>query len=219
VPGSFLDCFFFSVQTVATIGYGELYPRDLYANLLVTAEITLGVMGFAVGNGLMFAWFSRPTARITFSRVAVIMFHNGVPTLMFRAANERRNLILEAHVRVSLVRDETSQEGRVMRRFRDLSLERRDNPTFLLSWTVMHVIDELSPFFGMTPEALAGSDMEIVVLMTGTDESFAQPVYARHSYRAVDIVWGKAFRDILRFDEQGRRIIDYGKFHEVEPIV
>jgi inward rectifier potassium channel len=217
-PGSFFNCFFFSVQTVATIGYGVLYPNDLYANVLVTLEITLGVMGFAVGNGLMFARFSRPTARIAFTDAAVVVPHNGVPTLMFRAANERHNLILETHVRVSLLRNETSQEGRTMRRFRDLPLERQDNPTFILSWTVMHPIDEVSPFFGMGPEDLADSDLEIVVVMTGTDQSFAQTVSARHVYRARDIVWGKAFADIVSIGADGRRIIDYAKFNELEPI-
>ncbi len=214
-----LDAFFFSVQTVATIGYGVLYPKSLYGNVLVTIEIMGGVIGFAMGNGLMFARFSRPTARIMFSRVAVVAPHNGVPTLMFRAANQRHNLILEAHVRVALTRQETSSEGRTMRRFRDLAIERRDNLTFILSWTVLHPIDELSPLFGMSPEEVAESDMNIVVLMTGTDESFAQPVYARHVYQAKDIVFGKQFQDIISANEKGLPTIDYGKFHAVEDAI
>ena len=211
------DAFFFSVQTVATIGYGVIYPKTLYANTLVTIEIMFGVMGFAMVNGLMFARFSRATARIMFSNVAVIAPHNGIPTLMFRAANQRHNLILEAHVRVALTRMEVSSEGREMRRFRDLSVERRDNLTFILSWTVMHPIDELSPFYGMSAEDVAASDIEIVVVMTGTDESFAQPVYARHVYRATDIVFDRHFADIIGDTEDGRRSIDYSKFHDVDP--
>jgi inward rectifier potassium channel len=215
-PASPLDAFFFSVQTVATIGYGVLYPRNLYANILVTIEIMGGVIGFAMGNGLMFARFSRPTARIMFSNIAVVAPHNGVPTLMFRAANQRHNLILEAHVRVALTRTEISSEGRPMRRFRDLAVERRDNLTFVLSWTVMHPIDESSPLFGMSRQDVLGSDLGIVVVMNGTDESFAQPVYARHTYAAADIVWGRHFADIIGRTEDGKPSIDYAKFHSVE---
>jgi inward rectifier potassium channel len=218
-PASPLDAFFFSVQTVATIGYGVLYPRNLYANVLVTIEIMGGVIGFAMGNGLMFARFSRPTARIMFSNIAVVAPHNGVPTLMFRTANQRHNLILEAHVRVVLTRTETSTEGRAMRRFRDLAVERRDNLTFVLSWTVMHPIDASSPLHGMSPRDIAASDLSIVVVMNGTDESFAQPVYARHVYAARDIVWGRHFADIIGVTDDGRPTIDYGKFHSVDETV
>jgi inward rectifier potassium channel len=211
-----IDSFFFSVQTVATIGYGVLFPKTPYANILVTIEIMGGVIGFAMGNGLMFARFSRPTARIMFSKVAVIAPHNGTPTLMFRAANQRHNLILEAHVRVAVTRNETTIEGRRMRRFRDLAVERRDNLTFLLSWTVIHPIDELSPLYDMSPEAMAASDMTIVVVMNGTDESFAQPVYARYTYTAKDILWDRQFVDIISAAADGRPQIDYTKFHAVE---
>jgi inward rectifier potassium channel len=214
-----LDAFFFSVQTVATIGYGVLYPKTLYGNVLVTIEIMGGVFGFAMGNGLMFARFSRPTARIMFSKVAVVAPHNGVPTLMFRAANQRHNLILEAHVKMALTRLEISSEGRTMRRFRDLAVERRDNLTFVLSWTVLHPIDEMSPLHGMTPQEVAESDMNIVVVMTGTDESFAQPVYARHIYQAADILYGKHFQDIIGTNEDGFPTINYGKFHTVEDVL
>jgi inward rectifier potassium channel len=219
-PGSLMDAFFFSVQTVATIGYGVLYPKSLYANILVTVEIMAGVIGFAMGNGLMFARFSRPTARIMFSKVAVVALHNGIPTLMLRAANQRHNLILEAHVRVALTRVEVSSEGRAMRRFRDLAVDRRDNLTFILSWTIMHPIDELSPLYGLSPEDVANSDISIIVVVTGTDESFAQTVHARHVYAAKEIVWGKQFADIIGVTDDGRATIDYSKFHEVddEPI-
>jgi inward rectifier potassium channel len=164
----------------------------------------------------MFARFSRPTARIMFSRKMVVARHNGVPTLMFRAANQRHNLILEAHVRMVMIRPETSAEGRTMRRFRDLPVDRRDNITFVLSWTVMHPIDELSPLFGLDESSVAASDFSIIVVMTGTDENFAQPVYARYTYSARDIVWGKNFQDIIGVAPHGGPTIDYGKFHEVE---
>jgi inward rectifier potassium channel len=211
-----LDAFFFSVQTVATIGYGVLYPKSLYANILVTFEIMAGVIGFAMGNGLMFARFSRPTARIMFSRIAVVAPHNGVPTLMFRAANQRHNLILEAHVKVALTRVEISSEGRAMRRFRDLAIERRDNLSFFLSWTVMHPINESSPLYGLSPEEITGSDISIIVVMNGADESFGQPIYVRHIYAARDIVWGRHFADIIGVTPDGRPTIDYGKFHTLD---
>ena len=103
-----------------------------------------------------------------------------------------------------------------MRRFRDLEVERRDNLTFVLSWTVMHPINELSPLFGLTPEDVTGSDLSIVVVMNGTDESFAQPVYARHVYAATDIIWGKHFADIISVNDAGLPTIDYANFHSVE---
>jgi len=213
---SFLDDFFFSVQTVATIGYGVLAPKTLYANVLVTIEIMAGVLGLAMVTGLMFARFSRPTARVMFSNIAVVAPFDGVPTLMFRAANQRQNLILEARTSVALTRMETTKEGRRMRRFRDLKLARSENLTFILSWTVMHPIDETSPLYGLSAEQLARDDIEIIVVMTGTDESFSQQVYARHSYVASDIVWDRQFADIIIYGEDGTRSIDYTRFHQLD---
>ena len=149
-PGSFMDAFFFSVQTMATIGYGDMHPATLYANLLVTVEVLLGLTGFALATGLVFARFSRPTARIMFSRYAVVTTHDGRRMLMFRAANQRRNRILEARASLMLVRNEWTKEGTVMRRFYDLKLTRSHNPTFALTWTVMHPIDGESPLKGVT---------------------------------------------------------------------
>ena len=127
-PGNFFDAFFFSVQTMASIGYGAMHPRTTYANAVVTVEALVGLMGLAMGTGLLFARFSQPTARVLFSRVAVITPYNGVPTLMFRAANQRRNQILEAQMRVRLMRDEVSVEGQFMRRVYDVNLVRSQNP-------------------------------------------------------------------------------------------
>ncbi len=141
-PGSFKDAFFFSIQTLSTVGYGSLYPETLYAQILVTIEVWIGLLLVAILTGLMFARFSRPTARVLFSKVAVICPFDGVPTLMFRAANRRQNQILEAQIQVSLVRNEISSEGHFMRRFYDLDLLRSQTPIFGLSWQVMHPIDE-----------------------------------------------------------------------------
>ena len=161
--GSFWDAFFFSVQTMATIGYGAISPKTFYGNVIVAIEAMLGLLGVAVITGLAFARLARPTARILFSRVAIITQHNGVPTLMFRTANERGNQILEARLWVFLVRDEVTQEGQPMRRFYDLSLSRQLSPVFNLTWTALHPIDENSPLYGETPESLRDRATEIVV--------------------------------------------------------
>lgn len=213
-PHSLLDAFFFSVQTTATIGYGEMRPATLYANLLVTAEVLLGMTMLATATGLIFARFSRPTARVLFSNVAVIVAQDGVPTMMFRAANRRRNQILEAQVSVALLRDETSAEGVPIRRLHDLRVARQRTPMFALSWTVMHIINAESPLYGETPESLAAQNAEIVVGIIGIDETFAQTVNARHSYLADEIRWNRRFVDILGRAADGRRSIDYRRFHD-----
>lgn len=217
-PGSFVDVFFFSVQTLASIGYGAMYPKTSYANFIVTIEAIIGVMGIAVMTGLAFARFSRPTARVMFSRVAVILPNEGVPTLMFRTANQRRNLILEAQMRVYLMRDEITAEGEFMRRIFDLKLLRQQTPGFALSWSVMHVIDESSPLYGMTPESLIQTNSLLMISLTGIDETVAQVVHARHSYSANEILWNSRFVDILHHPPDGHRYIDYNHFHDVVPL-
>jgi len=216
-PGYFSDAFFFSVQTMASIGYGAMYPKTDYANVLVTIEALVGLMGLAMGTGLMFARFSRPTARVLFSGVAIIAPLNGVPTLMFRAANERRNQILEAQMGVSLLRNEVTAEGESMRRFYDLKLLRSQTRNFSLTWTVMHQIDESSPLYGETPESLAETETDIVITLTGLDETVSQTVHARHYYMTEEILWNMRFVDILSRKSDGRRMIDYTRFHNVTP--
>ena len=216
-PDAFSDHFFFSVQTMATIGYGVMHPQTLYANLVMTVETLAGLIFFAVLTGLIFARFSRPTARIMFSDVAVITLHNGVPTLMFRCANQRLNQILEAQIGVTVLRDETSAEGRVLRRFHDLHLVRQRTPVFALTWTVMHPIDAASPLHGLTHADMLTEELEIVVVLSGVDETFAQPIQARHSYLAEEILWGHNFVDIVIELDDGRPAIDYSAFHDVHP--
>ncbi len=216
--GSFSDAFFFSVQTMDTIGYGAMYPRTFYANMVVTLEALIGLLGVAMGTGLAFARFSRPTARVTFSSVAVIAPYNGVPTLMFRTANQRRNQILEAQLRVRLVRDEISQEGHFMRRFHDLKLLRSQNPVFTLTWTAMHQIDEHSPLYGVTAQMLAEAETMLVISLTGIDETVSQTIYARHTFVAHEILWNVRFVDIVSRSKDGERSIDYTRFHDVMPV-
>lgn len=217
-PGVFSDAFFFSVETIATIGYGSVYPATFYANLIMTLETTFGLLVLAVSTGLIFARFSRPSARVAFSRVAVVAPHNGVPTLSLRLANQRHNQILQAQVDVALLRDERTKEGDTIRRFYDLQLARRRSPVFALSFTVMHPIDEDSPFYGTTPAQLAAENAELVVTVTGVDETIAQPVHARTSYTADNILWGYRFVDVMGWTEDGRRLIDYRRFHDIVPL-
>lgn len=217
-PGSFLDAFFFSVQTMATIGYGAMYPQTNYANMLVSIEALAGLVGVAMGTALMFARFSRPTARVLFSRVAVVAPHNGVLTLMFRAANERRNQIVEAQVSVSLIKDEMTEEGELIRRFYDLNLLRSQTRIFALSWTVMHPITEDSPFYGSTPESLAKAETDIIVTLMGTDETVSQTVHSRHYYITEEILFDQRFVDIFTRKSDGRRLLDFTRFHDVTPL-
>ncbi|KAM3114105.1 ion channel [Phormidesmis sp. 146-33] len=214
-PGSFLDAFFFSVQTLASIGYGAMYPKTVYSNSVVTVEAMFGLVGISVLTGLAFARFSKPTARVVFSRVAVIAPHEGQPVLMFRTANKRRNQILEAQMRVYLMRDEVTSDGQHMRRIHDLTLLRSQTPGFNLSWTVMHAIEESSPLYGYDADALVKMNTSIVISLSGIDETVTQVVHARHTYAAQDIFWNHRFVDIIHFTQEGHRYIDYNQFHEV----
>lgn len=209
--------FFFSVHTVATIGYGNVYPVSAYANWLVVAEITLGIISFALVTGLAFARFSRPTSRILFSEVMVVREVDGVPTLMLRAANQRHNLIYSAQAQLSLIAD-SNVAGVRMRRFSDLPLERGSNPVFALSWTIMHPIDEASPLRPWLLDPENAGDGEIVVVLSGFDESSGQTIHGRWGYGPENIRWNARFVDIIGVGGDGVRTIDYGKFHMAEDL-
>lgn len=217
-PGSFLDAFFFSVETFATLGYGVLSPNSVYANIVMTLETLAGIMLVAVTTGVMFARISRPTARVMFSRVAVITHYNGHPTLMVRMGNERRSQIVQAEVGLSLLRSEHTAEGHFMRRFYDLPLLRGRTPVFALSFTAMHVIDETSPLHGATAEDLVENEMELLVTVTGLEETMGQTVHARASYLPEEILFDHRYADIFGVAEDGRRVIDYSRFHVAEPV-
>ena len=180
----------------------------------MTVETGVGLMLIAVATGLVFARFSRPTARVLFSRVAVIAPHNGVPTLSFRAANLRHNQILQAVVNVVLLRDEETQEGEMIRRFYDLKLARQRSPVFAMTFTVMHAIDRDSPLYGATAGTLQEQNAELIVTGTGIDETMAQPVHVRTSYLPHEILWSHRFVDLFGWTEDGRRVIDYRRFHD-----
>lgn len=214
-PGSFADAFFFSIETLATVGYGYMYPRTMYGHTLASIEILVGIMIFAVVTGLVFARFSRPTARVIFSRNVVIDSFNGQPTLMLRVANQRRNQILEASANLSFVRDETTAEGQTFRRFYDLLLVRSRSPAFAMTWTIMHTIDANSPLHGMSQEGLRDCTANLAVTITGLDETIAQPVHARHDYKTSEILLGHRFVDLLVTGPNGDPQVDLRKIHEV----
>ncbi len=216
-PGSFADAFFFSVQTMATIGYGVMAPHSFVSNMMVSVEALSGLTSLAVVTGLIFARFSRPTARVRFSRVVAISPRDGVPSLMFRTVNQRSNRIVEAQIHAVFSRWETTREGESMRRFYDLHLARARNALFSLSWTVIHPIVEDSPLFGETAASLKASRALIVVSLVGLDESFLQNVHVRYVWNADDIAWGMRFVDVLQELPDGSFSIDYSRFDDVVP--
>lgn len=216
-PGSFADAFFFSVQTIATIGYGQMSPATLYANVLVTFETMTGLVFLALSTGVVFARISRPTARVVFGRVATVAPQDGVPTLSFRIGNERSSQILEADVTVSLLRYEQTREGVAFRRFYTLPLARSHTPVFSLTFTVMHHIGPDSPMHGANAASLAAEDAELLISVTGLEETTSQTVHARHSYLPDEVLFGCRFTDIFSTDPDGTRVIDYTRFHKTGP--
>jgi inward rectifier potassium channel len=214
-PGSFADAFFFSVQTMATIGYGKMAPASFIANLLASAEALTGLLAFALVTGLVFSKFSRPTARVRFTRNAVISIRDGLPSLMFRMANVRANQIVEAQIHVVFARQESTLEGEEVRRFYDLELTRYRNGIFSYSWTAVHPINLNSPLYGATAESLKASDAGLVVSLTGIDETFSQTVYARYYYEAEDIIWGARLADITTRKPDGEFLLDFTHYDEV----
>jgi len=217
-PAGFGGYFFFSVETSATVGYGDMHPQTFFAHVVASVEMFIGMTSLAVLTGVMFARFSRPRARIIFARHAVLRPIDGLPTLMLRAANGRMNVIVDASARLRLVRDEASPEGFRIRRIRDLALLRDNHPLFVLGWNLMHVIDESSPLLGQTRESLLACNAQLVLTMRGTDETTGQDVIARTQYSPHAMRWNHAFKDLLRLDDNGDQLVDYRNFHEVEPL-
>ncbi len=217
-PGSFADAYFFSVQTMATIGYGKMTPESVLANVVVTVEALFGLVGLALATGLMFSKFSQPRARVIFSKHAVVSVRDGVHSLMVRLANERRTGLVEAQLRVVLVRDEITIEGESVRRFHTLALTRSSNAVFALSWTAIHPIDETSPLYGETPASLERSRADLVASLVGIEEATAQTVHARFAWKSTEILFGYRFADILVHLPDGRRALDYTLFDDVQPV-
>ena len=217
VPGRFLDLLYFSIETLATVGYGDMHPQTDFGHLVATVEIFTGMSFLAVMTGLVFARFSRPRARFLFARHPIVGQHEGRPTLMIRVANARHNTISGAIARLWLIRVETTAEGHVFRRYYELDLLRNENPVFALSWTLFHTIDEASPLYGVTREQLAEGEAALVLTLNGLDDNSVQQLNSRQSYSHDHIRWQHRYVDIAWNAEDGRLVLDYGKFHDVVP--
>jgi inward rectifier potassium channel len=216
-PPGFLGDFFFSVETLATVGYGEMHPQTLYGHTVAMIEIFTGLLMLALITGLMFARFSRPRARFLFSRFGVVRPIDGKLTLMFRAANERQNIVQNASAQLRMLRDDVTSEGFRIRRIIDLPLVRSQHPVFALGWNIMHVIDDASPLKDETPQTLDDHEVIFILSLSGTDETTGQVLMARGEYQASAVRWNATFRDILEWDGS-TLYIDYSKFHDVDPL-
>jgi inward rectifier potassium channel len=216
-PGSFRDAFFFSVQTMGTIGYGAMYPQSTPANVVVVAESIVSLLLTALVTGLVFAKFSRSTARFVFTERAVISPVAGVPTLQFRLGNERGNQLVNAQIRMVLVRTEQTPDGGTFYRMVDLHPTRERALSLSRSWNVLHTIDAQSPLAGETPASLAEKEIELTVMVLGIDDVSMQTVHASYRYFAKNIIWGARLADVLSETPDGNMLLDLGRFHDVEP--
>jgi inward rectifier potassium channel len=219
VPGgAYVDYLYFSIETLSTAGYGDMHPQTHYGHFVAAVELFTGIFSMSLMTGLIFARFSRPSARLLFADNPVISNHEGKPTLMVRFANERHNIIGNANAKLWLMKNIVSQEGRTFRRFYELPLMRSEHPALALSWTLYHVIDEQSPLYGQTADDLEASSVTLVVVVSGYDVVAAQGVHGRRSYDHPEILFGHRYADILTEMDDGRVRIDYSKFHDTVPI-
>jgi len=217
--GRFGQAFFFSVETFATIGYGQIAPNGVPANVVVTIEALVGLMYQALATGLLFARFTRPKAAVLFSDRAVVAPYNEGQALMFRIVNRRRNEIIQLEAQVLLSAMEPDGRGGAVRRYSALALERNKVTFFPLSWTIVHPIDGASPMTGRTREDLERAEAEILVLLSGVDEALEQTVHARSSYRADEIVWHARFQSMFLTAGKGDRVsVDISRVHEIEEL-
>lgn len=217
-PGSFVDAFFFSVETFATVGYGHMYPESFYGHCVATLEIIVGMFGMAVLTGVIFVRFSRPTARLLFSKYAVIGPFNGNPTLMLRVANLRHQAMAEAEFRLMLIRTEVTKEDPDVRRFYPLKLEFDRLIAFPVALTLRHRIDESSPLYGMEAEDFQRTDSRLVTSIVCIDTVIPAPVQSSADYTYDEILWNRRFVEIYQEDPQGRLTVDYGRLHDTEPV-
>ena len=211
-----LAAFFFSIDTFATIGYGNIAPNGVAANIIVTVESFFGLLWLALATGILFARFSRPTAKIIFSRNAVIAPYKNISAFMFRITNARKNQLIEVEAKLNFSRFEMV-EGHMLRRFYQLPLERQKVVFFPLSWTVVHPIDEKSPLYGWSERMMKEAGAEFLILLTGIDETFSQQVHARSSYNYDEIAWSAKFRNLYDHPEDANLAIDLSRFHTIEP--
>jgi inward rectifier potassium channel len=210
----FLDYLYFSIETLSTAGYGDMHPQTHYGHFIATVELFTGIFSMSLMTGLVFARFSRPSARLLFANYPVISNHEGRPTLMIRFANERHNIIGNATARLWLLKNVTSAEGEFTRRFTELALVRNEHPALALTWTLYHTIDSTSPLYNLDADDLKEANVALVVVVTGYDIVAAQTIHARKSYDSAHIRFGQRYADILENFDDGRIRIDYSRFDE-----
>jgi inward rectifier potassium channel len=213
-PGSYIDAFFFSVQTLSTIGYGAMAPKGLAGNLLVAIEALVGLFGLALVTGITFARFARPKAGILFSQNALFCTRNGQRCLVFRVANARGGDVVQASLTATALMDEVTEEGHKMRRLHDLKLLRDQTPLFLMSWLVVHEIDESSPLYGKSLDDFQKEDIRLICAMTGLDGTFMQTVYAYRIYQPQQLLKNAEFEDVVAPREDGSFELDLARFHD-----
>jgi inward rectifier potassium channel len=215
VPGgAYIDYLYFSIETLSTAGYGDMHPQTHYGHFIAAVELFTGIFSMSLMTGLIFARFSRPSARLLFADHPVITSHDGKPTLMLRLANERHNIISNATAKLWLFKNIVSMEGETLRRFYELPLTQSQNPGLALSWTLYHVLDENSPLYQTNAADLEVSKASLAVVVSGYDVVAAQTVHARKSYEHGDIRFGHRYADILDNSDDGRLRVDYGRFHD-----
>jgi inward rectifier potassium channel len=215
--GAFANAFFFSVHTLTTVGYGNVYPEGAWANVISSLEAATGLMVFAIATGLLYGRFSRPSARIIYSKNAIIAPYQDGTSLQFRVTNARRNVLMNMDAHVLLMTVE-NRDGELRRSFVDLPLERRSVYFFALTWTIVHPIDSASPLFGKTREDLAQHSAELLVLIQGFDDTFSQEVHSRYSYRHDEIVWGAKFTPAFKIDPKGDLVVEVNRIDELKLI-
>ena len=212
---AFVNAFFFSIHTLTTVGYGNIYPRGVGANTVAAVEAATGLMVFAIATGLLYGRFSRPSARILFSDHLLVAPYQDGSSLQFRITNARSNVLMHLEARVLLMTVDPV-DGQLKRDFFDLPLERRHVYFFPLTWTIVHPIDSASPLYGKTPEDLAKTSTELLILIQGFDDTFSQTVHARYSYRYDQIVWGAKFQPAFSVDPKGDLLLDVGRIDELK---
>ncbi|MFZ0454275.1 MAG: ion transporter [Ignavibacteriaceae bacterium] len=212
---NYFSCFFFSVQTSTTIGYGGIIPETMLANFIVTIEAMTAVLAFALITGLLYGRFSHPFSRILYSKNAIIAPYKGITSLQFRIVNQRNNNLMdiEAKVMAVLVDDDFN------RKYYDMKLERYSVHFFALSWTVVHPIDENSPIFKISLDELKEKQLEILILIKGYDDTFNQVVHSRYSYTFEEIIWGAKFVRSFNTNSEGDIILKLDDIHLIEKII
>jgi inward rectifier potassium channel len=214
----FWDAFFFSAQTISTVGYGHISPKGMAANSVAALESMMGLLAFALATGLLYGRFSRPSAKIVYSsNLLVAPYLETCQGLMFRLANFRRNTLIDLEIEIIFSYNE-EVNGKPLRRFFPLELERKRVSILTLNWTVVHPLDEKSPLKDMTREELKATEASFAILLKAFDDTFSQTVHSRTSYQYEDMIWGAKFKPAFDRDEDGRIVLDLGRISEYNPV-